>query len=59
MTADLFSNPDYVATKITGIPLQRYGTEEDIVHAVLWLASSASGLITGHTLVMDGGLSLR
>lgn len=59
MTADLFSNPEYVATKITGIPLQRYGTEEDIVHAVLWLASSASGLITGHTLVMDGGLSLR
>jgi NAD(P)-dependent dehydrogenase (short-subunit alcohol dehydrogenase family) len=59
MTADLFSNPEYVATKITGIPLQRYGTEEDIVHAVLWLASSASGLVTGHTLVMDGGLSLR
>jgi NAD(P)-dependent dehydrogenase (short-subunit alcohol dehydrogenase family) len=59
MTADLFSNPDYVAGKVADIPLKRYGTVEDIVHAVLWLASSASGLVTGHTLVMDGGLSLR
>ncbi len=59
MTADLFSKPEYVAGKIADIPLKRYGTEEDIVNAVLWLASSASGLVTGHTLVMDGGLSLR
>ena len=59
MTADLFSKPEYVAGKLAEIPLKRYGTVDDIVHAVLWLASSASGLITGHTLVMDGGLSLR
>jgi NAD(P)-dependent dehydrogenase (short-subunit alcohol dehydrogenase family) len=59
MTADLFSRPDYVKNKVAEIPLGRYGTVEDIVHAVLWLASPASGLITGHTLVMDGGLSLR
>lgn len=59
MTADLFSRPDYVKNKVADIPLGRYGTEEDIVNAVLFLASSASGLITGHTLVMDGGLSLR
>ena len=59
MTADLFSRPDYVKGKVAEIPLGRYGTVEDIVHAVLWLASPASGLITGHTLVMDGGLSLR
>jgi NAD(P)-dependent dehydrogenase (short-subunit alcohol dehydrogenase family) len=58
MTSDLFSNPDYVASKIADIPLKRYGTEADIVNAVLWLASSASGLVTGHTLVIDGGLSL-
>jgi 3-oxoacyl-[acyl-carrier protein] reductase len=59
MTSDLFANPDYVASKIADIPLRRYGTEADIVNAVLWLACPASGLITGHTLVMDGGLSLR
>jgi len=58
MTQDLFSNQDYVANKLQSIPLKRTGTEEDIVHAVMFLASSASGLVTGHTLMMDGGLSL-
>ena len=58
MTKDLFSNPDYVREKTRNIPLKRTGTEQDIVHAVMFLASSASGLVTGHTLVMDGGLSL-
>ena len=59
MTADLFSRPEYVSSKLADIPLGRMGTEADIVNAVLFLASSASGLVTGHTLVMDGGLSLR
>ena len=58
MTRDLFANPDYVNAKTQSIPLKRTGTEEDIVHAVMFLASSASGLVTGHTLMMDGGLSL-
>ena len=58
MTRDLFANPDYVNSKTQSIPLKRTGTEEDIVHAVMFLASSASGLVTGHTLMMDGGLSL-
>jgi NAD(P)-dependent dehydrogenase (short-subunit alcohol dehydrogenase family) len=59
MTADLFAKPEYVERKLAEIPLKRVGTVDDIVHAVLFLASSASGLITGQTLVMDGGLSLR
>jgi NAD(P)-dependent dehydrogenase (short-subunit alcohol dehydrogenase family) len=59
MTKDLFSRPEYVAAKLAEIPLGRYGTEDDIVNAVLFLASDASALITGQTLVMDGGLSLR
>jgi NAD(P)-dependent dehydrogenase (short-subunit alcohol dehydrogenase family) len=59
MTADLFTKPEYVERKLAEIPLKRVGTVEDIVHAVLYLASPASGLITGQTLVMDGGLSLR
>ena len=58
MTRDLFANPAYVSSKVQSIPLKRAGTEEDIVHAVMFLASSASGLVTGHTLMMDGGLSL-
>jgi NAD(P)-dependent dehydrogenase (short-subunit alcohol dehydrogenase family) len=58
MTQDLFADPQYLASKVASIPLRRYGTVQDIVHAVVFLASPASGLITGQTLVMDGGLSL-
>lgn len=58
MTRDLFADPQYLASKAGSIPLRRCGTAQDIVHAVVFLASPASGLITGQTLVMDGGLSL-
>ena len=59
MTADLYTSEDYVRAKQAEIPLGRVGRVEDIVHAVLYLASGASGLITGRALIMDGGLSQR
>ena len=39
-------------------PLRRLGVPEDIANAALFLASDASGWITGHTLVVDGGALL-
>jgi 3-oxoacyl-[acyl-carrier protein] reductase len=45
--------------KITSqIPLNRAGTPEEVSNAILFLLSSASNYITGHTLVIDGGLSI-
>ncbi len=35
--------------------MQRIGRPEDILGAVIYLASSASDLVTGHTLMVDGG----
>lgn len=36
--------------------LLRAGLPEDIGRAILWLASDASAFVTGHALVVDGGL---
>jgi 3-oxoacyl-[acyl-carrier protein] reductase len=37
------------------IPLQRFGTPEEVGHAVAFFASLQAGHITGQTLVVDGG----
>jgi NAD(P)-dependent dehydrogenase (short-subunit alcohol dehydrogenase family) len=40
-----------------GIPLGKAGFPPDIASASLWLASSESSFVTGHALVVDGGLT--
>ncbi|MFF0447616.1 SDR family NAD(P)-dependent oxidoreductase [Streptomyces sp. NPDC004609] len=39
------------------IPLGRVGTLDEVVGAVLWLASDEAGFAVGHDLVVDGGAS--
>lgn len=38
-------------------PIGRAGMPLDIAEAMLWLASDASSFVTGHALVVDGGLT--
>lgn len=67
-------NPGFVATNIlsAGViseeqlkenmakyPLGRFGKPEDIAHAIIYLLSDASSWVTGHTLVVDGGIILK
>ena len=40
------------------IPLKRWGQPEEIAGAAVFLASDASSYITGHTLVIDAGLTI-
>jgi NAD(P)-dependent dehydrogenase (short-subunit alcohol dehydrogenase family) len=40
-------------------PLRRYGYPEDIARAALFLASDDAAFITGHALVVDGGLTVQ
>lgn len=39
-------------------PLKRYGQPEDIAHGITYLLSDASSWVTGHSLVIDGGISI-
>jgi NAD(P)-dependent dehydrogenase (short-subunit alcohol dehydrogenase family) len=38
------------------VPMRRLATPEEVAEAVVWLCSDASSFVTGHTLVIDGGL---
>ena len=40
------------------IPLKRWGQPEEVADAAVFLASNASSYITGHTLVIDAGLTI-
>jgi 3-oxoacyl-[acyl-carrier protein] reductase len=64
--------PGYIETAMTAaldekqrqamlvhIPLGRPGTDEEVAHAVGFLASPQAGYITGHVLDVNGGLSMN
>lgn len=40
---------------LKSIPLRRFGSEQDLKGAAVFLASAASDYVTGHVLVVDGG----
>lgn len=52
----LLGNPELVRRIEQLTPLGRLADPEDIVGAVMFLASPAAGMITGHTLPVDGGI---
>jgi len=40
-------------------PLKRYGEPEDIAYGAVYLLSEASSWVTGHSLVIDGGITAK
>ena len=50
--------PDRLAGALARIPEGRLGTPEDMAGTALFLASPLASYVTGHTIVVDGGLSL-
>jgi gluconate 5-dehydrogenase len=57
MVAHMLSDPNFYNSLVARIPLGRIAEPEDVSNAVLFLASSASDFITGHTLYLDGGIT--
>jgi NAD(P)-dependent dehydrogenase (short-subunit alcohol dehydrogenase family) len=51
----LLDKPELVERMRAVTPMGRVADPEDIVGAVLFLLSPASGMVTGHTLPVDGG----
>jgi NAD(P)-dependent dehydrogenase (short-subunit alcohol dehydrogenase family) len=40
-------------------PIGRVGTPDEVANAVLWLCSSDASFVTGHTLMIDGGMTAQ
>ncbi|MCH2165148.1 MAG: SDR family oxidoreductase [Marinovum sp.] len=55
LTEQTFSRPEMVEWVLSKIKLPRIGEVEDIMGAVLYLASDASAMVTGTSLMIDGG----
>jgi 3-oxoacyl-[acyl-carrier protein] reductase len=51
-------HPDRLAGALARIPDGRMGTPEDMAGTAIFLASPLASYVTGHTVIVDGGLSL-
>jgi NAD(P)-dependent dehydrogenase (short-subunit alcohol dehydrogenase family) len=55
MTKHMFEDNRFKENVLGKILLDRIGQPKDVLGAAIYLASSASDLVTGHVLLVDGG----
>ena len=55
LTRGTLENPTWRERVLSRIPLGRIGESEDVAAATVYLASPAAAMVTGHTLLVDGG----
>ena len=55
MIKEIIDTPEGRVQRLDKIPMQRFGTAEEMARLALVLASNLSDNVTGHTLVADGG----
>lgn len=54
----ILSDPVYLERRLGLTPLRRAGEPDEIAASILYLAGDASGFVTGHNLVVDGGTTI-
>ena len=59
MVKKFFKDKKFKKFVINNIPLKRIATESDVATAVVYLASNASSMITGSSLMIDGGWTAK
>jgi NAD(P)-dependent dehydrogenase (short-subunit alcohol dehydrogenase family) len=59
MTREMFADPQFTADVLSRIPLGEVGQPQDVAGAAVYLASDASRLVTGTSLLVDGGWTAR
>jgi len=59
VTGMLASEPEAMAALMKEQPIGRLGKPEEIAAAVLWLSGPESSFVIGHSLVVDGGYTIR
>jgi NAD(P)-dependent dehydrogenase (short-subunit alcohol dehydrogenase family) len=55
LTQPMLADPAFRTDVLSKIPMDKIGQVEDVASAVLFLASPASGMVTGDSLKVDGG----
>jgi dehydrogenase/reductase SDR family member 4 len=54
----LYTNPEIFNSIMTETPMRRIGEPQDIVGAIIYLASDASSYVTGQVIAVDGGATI-
>ncbi len=58
-TKQMFQNEEFHRYVLANIPLGRIAKPSDVTGAVVYLASSAADMVTGHVLYIDGGWTIQ
>jgi len=57
LTAHILDDPEFAKRMKERIPLGRWGFPDDLIGAIVYLASDASNFVTGQILYIDGGVT--